>query len=53
MRAEGGEELEHKSGVVFQGLIMRAAGPVSWMLCRRWSGWLQADVANEGGAVVC
>lgn len=50
-RAEG--EAEDKSRVVLQGLIMRAMGPVSWMLCLCWSRWLQADVANEGGAVVC
>lgn len=50
-RVEG--EPEHKSRVVLQGLIMRAAGLVSWMLCLCWSEWLQADVANEGGAVVC
>lgn len=50
-RVEG--ELQDKSRVVLQGLIMRAAGLVSWMLCLCWSGWLQADVANEGGAVVC
>lgn len=50
-RVEG--EPEDKSRVVLQGLIMRAAGLVSWMLCLCWSGWLQADVANEGGAVVC
>lgn len=48
-----GEPMEHKSRVVLQGLIMRGEGPVSWMLCWCWSGWLQADVANEGGAVVC
>lgn len=50
-RVEG--EAEDKSWVVLQELIMRAAGLVSWMLCLCWSGWLQADVANEGGAVVC
>lgn len=50
-RVEG--EPEDKSRVVLQGLIMRAAGLVSWMLCLCWSGWLQADVANEGVAVVC
>lgn len=38
-RVEG--ELEDKSRVVLQGLIMRAAGLVSWMLCLCWSGWLQ------------
>lgn len=48
----GGPEPEHKSRVVLQGLIMRAAGLVSWMLCLCWSEWLQADVANED-AVVC
>lgn len=54
--SEGGRregEMEDKGRVVLQGLIMRAVGPVSWMLCLCWSEWLQADVANEGGAVVC
>lgn len=46
-------EPEHKSRVVLQGLIMRGVGSVSWMLCLCWSGWLQADVANEGVAVAC
>lgn len=32
--------------------LCSAAGLVSWILCLCWSGWLQADVANEGGAVV-
>lgn len=50
-RAEG--ELEDKSRVVLQVLIMRAAGLDSWTLCLCWSGWIQADVANEGGAVLC
>ena len=50
-REEG--EAEDKSWFVFQGLIMRAVALVSWMLCLCWRESLQADVANEGGGVVC
>lgn len=54
-RSEGGwrESQRTRAELCCKGWLCVLRGLVSWMLYLCWSGWLQADVANEGGAVVC
>lgn len=52
---EGGwrERPQDKSWSVLQrAWLCVLRGQLSWMLCLCWSGWLQADVANEGDGVL-
>lgn len=53
-RGGEGEEPEHKRRVVLQGLIMRAAGAdFQDVVLSFGASGSTADVASEGGAMVC